>query len=51
MGSKNAVNNSPVMRNFECPILRNLERAAKSEGRNKKPEKFGTVASVPPLRV
>jgi hypothetical protein len=36
------------MRNLECPIFRNLDKAAKLERRNKKPEKFGTAASVPP---
>jgi hypothetical protein len=39
------------MRNLECPNFSNLEKSAGPEGRNKKPEKFGTAASVPPLRV
>jgi hypothetical protein len=38
------------MRNFLHPAMRNLASGVYYEGRNKKPEKFGTAASVPPLR-
>jgi hypothetical protein len=50
-GWQNVVNSRNVMRNLECPTVHNLDIALKSERRNKKPEKFGTAASVPPLRI
>jgi hypothetical protein len=39
------------MRNWNALDFRNLERAARPEGCNKKPEKFGTPPSVVALRV
>jgi hypothetical protein len=46
---KNVIYSRNVMRNF-LPPLRVTKITGRSEGRNKKPEKFGTAASVPPLR-